>query len=291
MNRLITYLCIICVPFIFTNCNHSQFKGYTKSKTGFYYKLIKIGDDSAKCQYNDFITADISYRTMKDSLFFSGRRKFQTSKTDFPGSIDECLTLLGKDDSASFIISGADFFKKTLVSDLPSFIKEGDYIKVDVNVADIETPEQYAHEKEAFLSWIEDFGEYEKTVLKQYLESSKLDVNRLTSGMYYLILKNGNDKAVNIGDTVVVDYEGRFLNGKFFDSTIKRKESFQFVYGQQWQVIKGMEEAIGLMHEGEKALFIMPSDLAFGQSGSSTGIIPPYTSLIFEVELLKVNKI
>jgi FKBP-type peptidyl-prolyl cis-trans isomerase FkpA len=88
----------------------------------------------------------------------------------------------------------------------------------------------------------------------------------------------------------VVHYEGRFLNGKFFDSTRQRNDPFQFVYGQQWQVVKGMEEAIGMMHEGEKALFIMPSGLAFGQTGSSTGIVPPFTSLIFEVELLLVKK-
>ena len=51
-----------------------------------------------------------------------------------------------------------------------------------------------------------------------------------------------------------------------------------------------MEDAIGMMHEGEKALFIMPSELAFGENGSSTGIIPPFTSLIFEVELVAIHK-
>ena len=79
------------------------------------------------------------------------------------------------------------------------------------------------------------------------------------------------------------------FDGKYFDSTIRRNQSFQFVYGTEWQVIKGLEEAIGMMHEGEKSLFIVPSELAFGPAGSSTGIIPPYTSLIFEVELLKVS--
>ena len=107
--------------------------------------------------------------------------------------------------------------------------------------------------------------------------------------MYRLVLTGGNDKGVKLGDTVVVHYEGKFLNGKFFDSTRQRHEAFQFVYGQQWQVIKGMEDAIGMMREGEKSIFIMPSEMAFGQTGSSTGMIPPFTSLIFEVELVSVN--
>ncbi len=272
------------------NCTHkSEYPGYTKTETGFWYKLIRIGEDGAKCQFNDYVTLDICYKTMKDSLFFSGRRKFQISKPDFPGAIDECLTMLAKDDSASFILSASDFFKRTLSSDLPPFLKSGDKMKVDITILDIQTPVQYAQEKEAFLHWIEDFGDYEKTILKQFLDGSKLKVKPVSSGMYYLTVKKGNDKGVSLGDTVVVHYEGRFLNGKFFDSTRQRNEAFQFVYGQQWQVIKGMEEAIGMMHEGEKALFIMPSELAFGQTGSSTGMIPPFTSLIFEVELVSVN--
>jgi FKBP-type peptidyl-prolyl cis-trans isomerase len=53
------------------------------------------------------------------------------------------------------------------------------------------------------------------------------------------------------------------------------------------QVIGGLEEAIGRMREGEKALIILPSELAWGEKGSSTGIIPPFTSVIYELELLK----
>ena len=282
--------CLLCFAFVFLGCSQkAEYPGYTKSKTGFYYKLVKIGEDGSKCQFNDYVTIDIRYKTVKDSAFFAGRRKFQISKPDFPGAIDECLTMLAKEDSACFILSASDFFKRTLLSDLPPFLKETDKMKIEVSVLDIQTTKQFALEKEAFLRWIDDFGEYEKTILKQYLDGSKLKVSPLTSGMYYLPIKSGNNKGVKLGDTIVVHYEGKFLNGKFFDSTRERNEAFQFVYGQQWQVIKGMEEAIGIMHEGEKALFIMPSELAFGQTGSSTGIIPPFTSLIFEVELVSVK--
>ncbi len=292
MNRSVNiYFLYLVVILIASCCKKPDYPGYTKHDEGFYYKLIKIGDDGAKCAYNDFVTANISYKTMKDSIIFRGKRKFQISKPDFKGSIDKCITLTGKDDSASFIISAASFFRKTLSSAMPSYFKLTDKMKVDLSIVDIQTPQEYAREKEAFLKWVEDFGEYEKTIIKQYLQDSKLKTKPLQNGMYYLPLKKGNTKTVNIGDTVVVHYEGRFLNGKFFDSTRQRNEPFQFVYGQQWQVIKGMEDAIGLMHEGEKALFIMPSDVAFGENGSSTGIIPPFTSLIFEVELISVNKI
>lgn len=290
MNKYSILPLTILLTIVFAQCSRkSEYPGYTKAQSGYFYKLFKIGDDTAKCRFNDYVTIDISYRTMKDSAFFKGRRKFQITRQNFSGSIDECLTMLAKDDSASFIISAADFFKRTLSSNLPKFLNEADRMKIDVMVVDIQTPQQYANEKQAFLRWIDDFGDYEKTILKQFLDSSKMKVSPTSNGMYHLVLTPGNGKGVQLGDTVVVHYEGKFLNGKFFDSTRQRQEAFQFVYGQQWQVIKGMEDAIGMMHAGEKSVFIMPSELAFGQSGSSTGIIPPFTSLIFEVELVSVN--
>jgi FKBP-type peptidyl-prolyl cis-trans isomerase len=153
----------------------------------------------------------------------------------------------------------------------------------------IQTREEYEREKEAFLSWIEDFGDYEKVVLKQFISAEKPGISPLPSGIYYVNLRPGKGKKIEPGDTLTINYEGRFLNGKFFDSTVKRNQPFQFVYGTEWQVIKGLEEAIGMMHEGERSLFILPSELGFGNTGSSTGVIPPFTSLIFEVEILKVS--
>jgi FKBP-type peptidyl-prolyl cis-trans isomerase FkpA len=289
MAKVYSHLLTLLALVIIVSCNKSEYPGYKKSENGFYYKLVKIGDDSIKCHYNDYITADICYRTLNDSVFFKGRRKFQISQPSFAGSIDECLTLLAEDDSASFIIPAKSFFVNTLSSELPAFLSATDNMKVDVTVLEIQTPIAFAYEKQAFLKWIEDFGEYEKTILQQYLDESKLKIAESPNGIRYLTLRKGNDRGVNLGDTVVVHYEGKFLNGKFFDSTRKRNEAFQFVYGQQWQVVKGMEEGIGMMHEGEKALFILPSEMAFGETGSSTGIIPPFTSLIFEVELLSVK--
>jgi FKBP-type peptidyl-prolyl cis-trans isomerase len=290
MTSVKTLLPIFLVVLFAISCNHSDYPGYKKSDTGIHYKLLKIGDDTIRCHYSDYITANISYQTMHDSVFFNGHRKFRIAPNNFAGSIDECITLLGKDDSASFILSADDFFKKTLSSELPPFLKGTDKMKISIRIDNIQTTEDYIKEKQAFMKWIEDFGEYEKTIMKQYLEGAKLQISPLPSGMYYIPLNKGNEKGVNTGDTITIHYEGRFLNGKFFDSTRKRNEPMQFVYGQQWQVVKGMEDAIGMMHEGEKALFIMPSGLAFGENGSSTGIIPPFTSLIFEVELISVNK-
>lgn len=276
---------------LFYGCQtKSPYSGYSKNKNGIYYKLLKIGENEIKAKPGDYITVDLIYKTLKDSIFFKGRRKFQVTKPDFKGSIDECFTMLAAGDSACFILSANDFFLKTLNSSLPSFIVPNSNMKITIKVEEIQTRKEYNKQKEAFLKWIEDFGEYEKILLKQFLEEEKLSIKPSESGLYTIVIKKGTGRKVSKGDTVKVHYEGRFLNGKFFDSTIKRKEPFQFVYGTEWQVIKGLEEAIGNMKEGEKSLFILPSEIGFGKEGSSTGIIPPFTSLLFEVELLEVKE-
>ncbi len=281
---------ILFIVLILTDCGqNSKYPGFSKGKEGVYFQLHKLGESNRKAMYSDYITADIQYATMEDSVFFEGRRKLQLNKSDAKGSIEACFRMLAENESATFIISADEFFGKTLGTNLPGYFHPGDMMKIKLDVVEIQTQYEYNQEKEAFLNWIEDFGEYEKVILQQFLREEKLPVQPTKSGLYYFCLKQGTGKKVEKNDTVTVNYEGRFLNGKFFDSTIRRKQPFQFVYGTEWQVIKGLEEAIGMMRAGEKSLFIIPSDLAFGTEGSSTGIIPPFTSLIFEVEIISIN--
>lgn len=284
-----TFLAFALIALIFNSCDYfSKYPGYKKTQSGIYFKLIKFGESLDKAKPGDYMTVDIVYKTLKDSIFFEGRRKLQITEPTFKGAIDECFLMLSEDEMASFIISANDFFTKTLETTLPDFIHEQDPMVVDIDVVDIQTEEEYFMEKEAFLNWIEDFGDYEKVILRQYIDLQKVEIEPTESGLYHIVLQEGKGEKVFIGDTVTVHYEGKFLNGKFFDSTKRRNSPFQFVYGRKWQVIEGMEEAIGRMIEGEKALFIMPSQIGFGETGSSTGIIPPYTSTLFEVELVEV---
>jgi FKBP-type peptidyl-prolyl cis-trans isomerase FkpA len=274
---------------LYSCIDRQEYPGFKYARHGIYYQLHKIGEDNKKPKVGDFVTVDLIYKTLEDSVFFTGRRKFQITRPDFKGAIDECFMMLAAKESATFIISANDFFKKTLQTNLPGFFKEDSKMKVTIDIIEIQTEKEYNKEKEAFLHWIQDFGDYEKIILRQFLEEKKLPEKPVLSGMYFINIRKGEGKKIEIGDTITINYEGKFLNGKFFDSTVKRKQPFQFVYGTEWQVVKGLEEALGIMSEGEKSLIILPSELAFGTEGSSTGIIPPFTSLIFEVEILKVN--
>ncbi|MDX9846945.1 MAG: FKBP-type peptidyl-prolyl cis-trans isomerase [Tenuifilaceae bacterium] len=269
--------------------NSPVFPGFSVTRTNIHYKLISLGDGDAKAKPTDYVTMLVAYRTTSDSVFFHGVRTFQLTEPQFPGSIDECFTMLAKGDSATFYISANDFFTKTIETTTPRFIQPESYLRVDILMLDILTEKQYLQEKEVFLHWIEDFGDYEKIVLKQYVEEQNLNFDNTPSGLHYVPITKGFGSQIQEGDTITVHYEGRFFNGKYFDSTRKRNEPFQFVYGQKWQVIPGLEEAIGMMYPGEKSLFIIPSYIAFGQGGSSTGIVPAFTPVVFEVEIVDVK--
>jgi FKBP-type peptidyl-prolyl cis-trans isomerase len=272
------------------SCNSSnEYPGFTKTDSGIFFKLHKLGEDPRSPSAGDYITADIKYKTMNDSVFFSGRRKVQVQQPAYQGAIDECFMMMKVGEEATFIIEADSFFRNTLNSSSPTFMQPNAKMKITVSIIDMQSQREYENEKTAFLKWIDDFDAFEKEMLKQFIQKEQFNVVPSGSGLYKLVMVKGEGRTVEVGDTVVVHYEGRFLNGRFFDSTKKRKEAFGFVYGTEWQVVEGLEKAIGTMREGEKALFVLPSDLAFGSDGSSTGIIPPYTSVMFEVELLSVN--
>ena len=262
-----------------------EIKPRNSGKTNYIIEQCNLNEDSV-CYVFNYSALKVLTHKIKNVYHYKDTTVGITRYKNI--YFDECFLMLAEDEMASFIISANDFFTKTLETTLPAFIQKEDPMIVDIDVIDIQTEEEYFMEKEAFLYWIEDFGDYEKVILRQYIDQQKVDIEATESGLYHITLEEGNGEKVFIGDTVTVHYEGKFLNGKFFDSTKRRNSPFQFVYGRKWQVIEGMEEAIGRMIEGEKALFIIPSQIGFGETGSSTGIIPPYTSTLFEVELIEV---
>ncbi|WP_452602278.1 peptidylprolyl isomerase [Pontimicrobium sp. MEBiC06410] len=107
------------------------------------------------------------------------------------------------------------------------------------------------------------------------------------SGLRYQILQKGEGAKAEKGKTVSVHYKGSLTDGTVFDSSYKRNEPIDFVLGAG-QVISGWDEGISLLNVGDKARFVIPSDLAYGARGAG-GVIPPNAILIFDVELMGIK--
>lgn len=120
-----------------------------------------------------------------------------------------------------------------------------------------------------------------------YLESNKTKegVKTTASGLQYKVITTGKGKAPAATSSVTVHYTGKLVDGTVFDSSVERGEPATFTVNE---VIPGWTEALQLMHEGDKWELYIPYDLAYGERGAGSQI-PPYATLVFEVELIKIN--
>jgi len=114
------------------------------------------------------------------------------------------------------------------------------------------------------------------------------DVSVTESGLQYEVIEEGSGVSPDANDTVKVHYIGKTIDGDTFDSSVERDEPATFAVNQ---VIEGWTEGLQLMKEGAKYKLFIPTDLAYGTRVQPGGEIEPNEALIFEVELLEVNKV
>jgi FKBP-type peptidyl-prolyl cis-trans isomerase len=131
-------------------------------------------------------------------------------------------------------------------------------------------------------------GEQEKVAGEEAIIKEKYpNAIRTSSGLKYIVLKEGNGAKPTSGALVEAHYTGRLIDGTKFDSSVDRGKAFIFLVGRG-EVIKGWDEAFLAMKKGEKRVLIIPPGLAYGNKGMGT--IPPNATLFFEVELIDFLK-
>ena len=123
-----------------------------------------------------------------------------------------------------------------------------------------------------------------RAVQTQALDQVSAGFSETASGLRYQIIQKGSGVKAEKGQQVSVHYQGALIDGTVFDSSYKRKEPIEFQLGIG-QVISGWDEGLQLLHVGDKARFVIPSDLAYGSAGAG-GVIPPDAILVFDVELV-----
>jgi FKBP-type peptidyl-prolyl cis-trans isomerase len=262
---------------------------YSKSKTtGLSYVMHK-SNKGPKLKLDDVVTLNLKYITSKDSLVFDSWKmgkpiQLKIAKSSFKGDLMDGLTLLTVGDSASFLINADSLFTKTFGAPRPAFIDSSSFLSFTVKVISTTTDaalkaEELKAEKENAMK--------ENEIIAKYIADKQMTPSKSSSGLMYIISEPGAGEQAQAGKTVKVHYTGRLLDGTKFDSSLDRNEPIEFKLGQG-MVIKGWDEGIALLKVGGKALLIIPSDLAYGSRGAG-GVIPPFSPLTFEVELVSVQ--
>lgn len=132
-----------------------------------------------------------------------------------------------------------------------------------------------------------NFAAKQEEAAKKELDVLKAGMETTPSGLMYKINKKGTGKKAEKGNTVSVHYAGRLTNGNEFDNSFKRGEPIEFPVGAG-MVIRGWDEGLLMLNEGDEATFLIPPDLGYGARGAG-GVIPPNAWLIFDVQLVKVK--
>lgn len=277
-------LAVIFVLFSLSACFQSPYEGFSYGGD-FYYKRITFGDGERYPRKDEYIVSYFQFKDKDGNLIENNKLRipqgsfmnnFNKLRND---AMQDALKLMSGGDSVHFIFAAEDILRPNITGI--------DSVFAEVKMFAVYSNEEYRKLLADFEKWNQTEDKHDKKVLKKYLVKNKIRTEPDEEGLYYIHLKDGKGKKPEIGNVVYIHYRGYFLDGTEFDNTYSR-EPLEYRIGEKDQVIKGFELAIPKMNKGSKAKLIIPSYLAFGNKGSSSGIVPPNTTLIYEVELVKI---
>jgi FKBP-type peptidyl-prolyl cis-trans isomerase len=275
-------------------------KGFTKSPNDLYYQFLRCVKGGKACHETDIVSFRAKYsvqRGDKDSLIFDTKNnpggiiQLQLSRPEYKGDLMEGLMMMHQGDSAFFLVPADSFFIKTVrVEKLPGFVKPGERVRFEIGMVEVNTLSEM-QQKQAVqdsIAQIEMKTQREKEMAVVIAKAQELGSTNAPepSGLVIIRRQAGNGIKPTVGQKVHVHYTGTLLNGTVFDSSIERKEPIAFTLGRS-EVIKGWDEGIAALEIGGKATLVIPSWLAYG--ARSMGPIPSNSTLVFEVELVKVE--
>ncbi|HWY13400.1 MAG TPA: FKBP-type peptidyl-prolyl cis-trans isomerase [Bacteroidia bacterium] len=253
------------------------FDGFSRNEAGLYYKIVSIGDGDYKINVWDDINFTCAFKKQNDSVFFSSsHEKIYFDPSD---SLDKSMFLahfrnLVKGDSVIYYIKTKTFFESYFQTPVPGYCKNDSLIKVEIGIKDLK--------KEVKIT------EKELKIIKKFIKKNDYKiVTELPNKIFILEHEPGTGTdIVAYGKSVTISYKGSFLNDSLFDSPLY---PLQFNYGTPDQLIKGLNFVIKGMHKGEFIKIILPSYLAYGESGNTNGTVAPFTPLLYEVKITDIK--
>lgn len=274
--------------------NNKTKDGFSVLPCGIEYKIIKHGKGTHKAANGDHAEMFI-HVYLGDSALFDSRKMFNAEKPvpvtiQTPrnnGDLMYGFMELVAGDSAVFHVS-VDSMRKAGAPPMPGMKENaGQSIRYEVQVASIRTDAEEKKYNEEMSAKQKVLDEKE---LKDYFAKHHIKALKTESGLYYVINKKGTGANAQSGQILSVNYTGKLLNGKKFDSntdtSFKHVEPFKVTIGRG-QVIKGWDEGLQLFNKGTKATLFIPSGLAYGSQDRSPQI-PANSILVFDVEILDV---
>ncbi len=273
--------CLFAIAIAITAYGVEKKDDFKTSPEGVKYKILKANPKGRLPIAGDIILVTSKLK-INDSLISENNTPspMPVSEPEKKGDVNQALLMMHEGESITFA-----FDPKVFIGDeLPPFIKETDIIYLTVDLIKVQSVAEYEAEK---VEKERKLLEQESAILEKYIKENNISAKKTSSGLFISVLKEGTGKTPEAGSKVKVHYTGKLLNGSKFDSSVDRGEPFEFQVGIG-QVIQGWDEGIMTMKTGEKAVFLIPSSLAYGER--DLGVIPANSPLIFEVEMISIGE-
>jgi FKBP-type peptidyl-prolyl cis-trans isomerase FkpA len=292
---------IVFIAIFLFSCGNDHSKtidGNTKS--GIEYQITS-NSTTSKISNGDIITAffkvtDSENNTLVD---YNEANPLMLKVEPAMGNIYDVLVLMKEGDKASLNGNLLKFFnynERYLHHQLSKINLEN--LKIDIIIKKSQN-QNNIEASQKLLSQIN--AEKEQINIHQYLKKHDYNAVELPSGVNIVYLSQNNKKRIQIGDSVAIYYTGKFLDDKIFDTNIKSKaveqgnymangdySPLKFKLGEA-EVIRGMDEALQYLFYGDKAVLLVPNRHAYGERGFEK-IVPRFTTLVFEIEILNTQK-
>jgi FKBP-type peptidyl-prolyl cis-trans isomerase len=251
--------------------------GIKPSESGMYF-IVKRNGSGSKAVKGKVVEIHYSAEFLNGKKLFSSHDEsgesicFELGKGFEIPAIEEALLKMNAGSVSKLIVPSSIAYGEKGIADL---VPPYSPLIFELELLNIMEPEVYKAKME----------KSEKESISNYIKENNITATPKESGLIYIETKKGAGAMAAMGKTVRINYTGKFLNGKVFDSSEKSGPvEFQMGAGQ---VIPGWEIGVAYMNVGGKAKLIVPSKLAY--SDTYAGTIPPYTPLVYEIELLSVK--
>ncbi len=298
MKTFFKFFAVAFISVVFLTSCSNDFK---TTKNGLVYKFTETNKNAQQVQVGDVLVGTCTVR-LDDSILASVEtpdRILMVSESVFPGDLPEGLLMMHLGDKATFGIEADSLTERGVV--LPEFYKEGTGMKLyyEINLTDIITKEEMEQEQANFIENMQKAQEAEKENLAQYVKDNNIQAVPDEEGLYIIVKKKGKGPKVEIGREVAINYTGRLLNGKVFDTSIEsvaRENNLNDggrSYGPmrykvgEMSLIRGWEKGVINQPEGSQLTLIIPSALGYGPQ--DLGVIPANSSLIFDIDIVSVK--
>jgi len=281
MKKITKFMLIgLAVATVISFCSCSKYKGFKQDDSGFYYQFHgDIHDTAPQPKTGDYVVFLFSLRA-GDSLLLPMSPQSIIMDSLYEGDIFAALRSMHVDDSATFILDGPKFFEKMLPGQDYTFGEDPFY--VDMKLLGLVDKEEVLRAQAEYAKMVDERKELEPGEIEQYLQDNP-GLKMSKSGVYVKNIKQGKGPKVETLQKVKVNYKGSYIDGRVFDSS-QDGEPFTFTVGAG-QVIPGWDAVVSEMRVGDKVTVLIPSHLAYGEGNQ---VIPPYTPLVFDIELLEI---